>query len=94
MCPERLTSLRNNLSQINPGKTLSPLCCFQGFFREVATIFRPPSVATSYCDRHAGLRTAGTGLPERALMYDLAAIAIALACFVFVFILIEIFDRV
>ena len=57
-------------------------------------IFRLPSVTSSYCDRHAGLRAAGTAPRERTLMYDLAAIAIALACFVFVFILIEIFDRV
>ena len=67
---------------------------FQSFFREVATIFRRPSAASSYRDRHARLRAAGVGLPERFLMYDLAAIGIAAACFAFAYLILWVLDRI
>jgi hypothetical protein len=66
----------------------------QSFFRAVAAIFRPPSVAASYGDRHARLRIVGACPAERSLMYDLAAIGIAAACFAFAYLILWMLDRV
>jgi hypothetical protein len=91
--PTRLPGSPTQIVQRLRSRIDSP-AILQSFFRSVGPIFRPPSAGVSYGERHARVREAGTGLPERCLMYDLAAIGIAAACFAFLFVILWVFDRV